>query len=536
MTRRIVTWGQRPEFWLGLLLLWTVISALRSWHTPWARAAGTEALRWGAGVTLALALGYGLRRLQLAAQALTVLLAALVLTTLAAGLGPSGLISGPFHDHQLCASALLVLLPFAVALALAADAPVWRWGAQIVSLAAAVCLVLTQTRSAWIGAGLAALVFSISWVRSSSVSSPTRLSRRRAWIVPALLIVCVAGSFAALASSTDFGGLLTARARTLQSVGQDGSWQGRVETWRGALRMMPARPLAGWGLGRYSGAQWVWTHQGRLLTPAQRPSLSEQAHDLYLQTAIETGGVGLALYLAALTVLFVRCSRSLHEDGPRRLGLSQALRIATMALLAGQGVDALASPSYQFPEVSLLFWAGLGVGLAASDRRGVGTLVCLPPFARRALQSAVAGASAVVLAGQVASIGLLSPVEAYNPGPGMTYKNSTLTASATSATPGSLVTFTLTAHYQDGAGHDYYDDVSTDSSTVFSATDYGTFHNYSASFSKNVLTVPTPIAGHYPINLTVRGHFLDAASGRTYPTGTEDTNLYVTLIVTAPTH
>ena len=70
MGRRIVIPAGRPEFWLGLLFVWTLLSALRSWHTPWARVAGTEALRWGAGLALALALGRGLPRLRLAAQSL----------------------------------------------------------------------------------------------------------------------------------------------------------------------------------------------------------------------------------------------------------------------------------------------------------------------------------------------------------------------------------------------------------------------------------------------------------------------------------
>ena len=445
MRRRIVIPAGRPEFWLGLLLVWALLSALRSWHTPWARMAGTEALRWAAGLALALALGRGLPRLRLATQAMTVLLAALVLTTLAVGVGPAGMVTGPFRDHQLCASALLLLLPFAAALALTADTPAWRWGAQIVALAAAVCLTLTQTRSAWLGGLVALLVFAGLWLRRASVSP----RRSPIWLVPALLALAVGSAFVTLAASTNLGDPLAARARTLQSVGQDASWRSRVQTWRGALRMASVQPLLGFGLGRYPGAQWMWTRQGRPLSPSQRPSLSEQAHNLYLQTVVEIGGVGLTLYGLALATLAGRCRLALRRQGTHRRGLPQALSVATLSLLAGQGVDALASPSYQFSEVSLLFWACLGIGLAAVNRRETAeSSVILPTPLRRALRFCAVGAVSVALVAQVVPIGLLTPVQAYYNAPaGWTYQSVSL--SPTSITYPNSYAIQLTAIYLD---------------------------------------------------------------------------------------
>ena len=449
MGRRIVIPAGRPEFWLALLLVWTLLSALRSWHTPWARVAGTEALRWGAGLALMLALGRGLPRLRLATQALTVLLAALVLTILAAGVGPTGMVTGPFRDHQLCASALLLLLPFAAALAFTADTPAWRWGAQIVCLSAAVCLALTQTRSAWLGGAASVLVFAGLWLRHFPLFAFSR--RVHVWLIPALLALSVCGAFVMLASSTDLGDPLATRARTLQSVGQDGSWRARVQTWHGAMHMASTQPIMGLGLGRYPGAQWTWTRQGRPLSPTEHPSLSEQAHDLYLQTIVETGGVGLALYGAVLVSLTVCCHRALRRHGARRRGLPQALSVAILSLLAGQGVDAFASPSYQFSEVSLLFWACLGLGLAAVTRRDAAeAAVVLPPALRRALRFCAAGTASIALVAQVIPIGLLTPVEAYYNAPSdWTYQSVSL--SPTSVTFPNSYILQLTAIYLDSA-------------------------------------------------------------------------------------
>ena len=511
MGRRIVALAGRPESWLGLLLAWTLISALRSWHTPWERAAGTEALRWSAGIALALALGRGRPRLQMAAQVLTLLLGALVLTVLAGGVSSSGMVTGPFREHQLCASALLVLLPFSVALALAADAPRWRWGAQFVSLAAAVCLALTQTRSAWIGAGVAVLVFGGLWLSRTASPSPRR--RGRVWVLPLVMAVAVAGAFVLLASASEIGRPLAARAHTLQAVGQDQSWQGRVQTWRGALSMVPAHPFAGWGLGRYPGAQWLWTRQGRPLSPAQRPSLSEQAHDFYLQTAVETGLVGLTFYLIAMGILAARCLQALRASDRRRRGLTQALRIATVSLLAGQAVDALASPSYQFAEVSLLAWAGLGLGMAALRRRqGAESTPALPAPLRRGLRVCALGVAAVTLVAQILPLGLLTPVEAYSPPPGYTLSSLVLTPSSGNVKKGSTVTFSLTATYSDGNGHSFNHDGNSDSGT--DKTSYAISPIRDAFTTGPGSGVPNSIIVSDPIgtNLTITATFVDGSN------------------------
>ena len=102
MRQRIVNAAARPEFWLAALLLWLLLSAARSLGTPWARAALTEALRWGAGIGLALVLGRG----RPAPDTLARIAAAV--TAVRAGLGVTGGFApghgglvGPYHDHQL---------------------------------------------------------------------------------------------------------------------------------------------------------------------------------------------------------------------------------------------------------------------------------------------------------------------------------------------------------------------------------------------------------------------------------------------------
>ncbi len=452
MRRRIVKRAERPEFWLGLLMAWVCLSALRSWHTPWARAAVTEALRWSVGIGLALALGAGLKRTGRMAQALTVGLGALAAAVILAGCRPDGLVTGPYGDHQLCASALLALLPFSVALALAAPRPSWRWAGQVVTVAAAVCLALTQTRAAWAGAAVGACVFAWLWLGRRD-ALPRTLPRL---LIPGLLAAGVALAFGLLVRGTELGDPLAARAASFGALAHDPDWQWRLHTWRGDIEMISTHPLLGWGTGHYASAHWRFTRLASPISPDQRPSLSDQAHDFYLQTAADLGLLGLVLYGAVLTA-FVRLarrtltSRAPAGPGDGRHAMRDALVIASLALLAAQGVDALASPSWQFAEVSLLFWLGLGLGLAATRRASLSEEdAAIPARARRALQYCAAGSAAVLLVAQVLPIGLLPPAEAYSQPPNWTLTSLTISGSTSSITykAGASVPYTMTATYQ----------------------------------------------------------------------------------------
>lgn len=413
MKQRIVALGARPEFWLACLLAWLLMSACRSLETPWARAALTEALRWGAGIGLMLTLGIALRRVNTGVRVATIVAALMVLAGIWDGFQSAhGGVVGPYQDHQLYGSALLILLPVPVALALSAREAAWRRGATAIAAACAVCLVLSQTRSAWAGAIAAALVFTGLWLYRSGQTW------RQGRLTGAATLVLLGGLALlwTLTGPAELRGLVTQRAATLSALRTDASWQTRLTSWRGAVQMAELQPLIGYGLGRYPGAQYRWTQVGQPLLPTERPTLSEEAHSFYLQTAAETGLFGLGLYLAALVAFSLQCLRHLREGHGRHVGRRDALLVAMLSVVAGQAVDAVASPSWQFAETSLLFWALLGLGMAAQRREqpeSVSRPVLLPN--RRTWRLVASGAAALVLAANFMPVGLLSPVEAYTP-------------------------------------------------------------------------------------------------------------------------
>jgi O-antigen ligase len=516
---KISALGSRPDVWLAALLIWTLASAARSLGTPWAQAAGTEALRWGAGITLALTLGWFLRRTEIAGQFLVTLTGAMALFGILGGdtQAQSGLV-GPYHDHQLYGSVLLLLLPFSAAAALSARSVPWRWGGLAAMTAGTLCLLLSQTRSAW--AGFAAAVFVLGWLwLSRSASRPPRL---RVIAVPVILLF-VGLLFAwQLTGPADQQAELTHRAATLTALSQDGSWQSRLELWRGTTRMIAAHPVLGIGLGRYPGSMWLWTHAAGLLPPTAHPSLSNEAHSFYGQTAAEIGIAGLGLYCAALTAFAVSGFRRLRKSrNSLGFGPQSALLAAALSALAGQGIDALASPSWQFPEVSFFFWAVLGLGLASLRQDQPQSISALVPSSlRRVGQFAMAGTLAVVLTAQVLPIGLLTPVEAYNAPSSwqLTSASLTLVSPPAIVQAGTVLNFQVIASYKNSAGAVFTQNVTTDAGTTYSGSLVYPIRGYAtALFPGGVFRVPS--ATYYVSStpssdstLSVTAYFQDAGS------------------------
>src|SRR5262249_9444327 len=98
-----------------------------------------------------------------------------------------------------------------------------------------------------------------------------------------------------------------------------------------------------------------------------RPSLGEQAHSLYLQTAAELGIPGLVLMIGVLAAFWWSGIRKVvgMEAGLRRTLLMGAL--GSRGAVAG---DRLASPSWQLAQTSMFFWLILGMGVGAMRSYG----------------------------------------------------------------------------------------------------------------------------------------------------------------------
>ncbi len=291
---------------------------------------------------------------------------------------------GTYHDHMLLGAVLLLLLPMALAAACAPVSQTRRTAALAALVLCSLALLLSQTRSAWVGAVISLLTFG-GLLLFTGRTAPQRQedsgSRRRGRVqalVYGLLVLCALGLFLLTAQQNV---LLAGRARSLTTALQDkgGSVEWRFSTWRGALRMVAQKPLQGWGVGGYPLHQQPFTHTGEPPSVVARagPRIWDEAHDTYLQVAAELGVPGLLLWLLVLGGALTGGVQALRRLPPA--GLRQRLLMGALAGLAGQSVDALANPGWQFGEVALYFWIALGIVLGAAapqpadDGPGCGT-------------------------------------------------------------------------------------------------------------------------------------------------------------------
>jgi len=361
-----------PNLPILLFLGWVVLSCFLS-HS----AAGVqEALRVGAGILLYFVVAYHFRR----SEQLSKLFETLLFVGTAAALYGFAQFSttqvtraaGPFADPQLLASFLMVLLPIVVVVAISEKSPGRQLAAQVAAVLMTACLLLTHTRSAWLGSAAGLAVLAVLAVVAALRGRQRGLTvRRHELVLPAMLFAAV-GVFLLMwpQASSIFD-----RAGTLSRISADESWRMR-DAYRGAaLEMVRARPLTGVGIGQFAYAQYRYTHVGTTLDGiGSHPSLSENAHSLWLQTAAELGIPGALLLLSALVAFLVAGVRRASGMDP---GIRRNLLMGAIAATVAFAVDGIASPSWALAQVSMFFWLVLGLGVGA-----------LRPFARQREEAA----------------------------------------------------------------------------------------------------------------------------------------------------
>jgi exopolysaccharide production protein ExoQ len=281
---------------LLLLLLWCAISALWS-DMP------SMALRRAAALagTVTAGLYAGLRfdvdeMVELLCRAAgIVVLASLALGAFAPSLGldPEGRLRGVFsHKNSLGAFAALGLLALAAAL-VRRPRPRHMMRYWLTAAGCVLCLVLARSASPLPVIGLAlALLF---WVRFSDAA--------RHWQVGMVLAAMCAAGFALPLLVDDLGGLATV-------FGRDPDFSGRSLVWDFGLEIVVRNPWLGAGYG----IAWNGPIGALFLQLAGFPSYN--AHNGYLQLALDVGSIGLALFLCLLAVQVVRAVRLL-DDGER---------------------------------------------------------------------------------------------------------------------------------------------------------------------------------------------------------------------------
>ena len=277
------------------------------------------------------------------------------------------LAQGLFHDHMLYGAALLMPLPIILSVSLSPTTLLRRLLAQVSLLSGIVALALAGTRSSWIGGGVAAIVFLGLQLyvrvrqRHPTLIARQQHSRRLQSLVSAIAVLCAIIYFflAVPVSSQVLARLASLGLRS--SYGKTSSVEWRMAAWRGALEMTEQKPLFGWGVGCYPLYQHNFTGTGRSLAQltAKGPTILDEAHNSYLQLLVEEGITGLLLWIGAMISVFVIGVRGILRFKSQEM--RQQIIVGSLSALAGQIVDAVANPGWEFGEVALFLWIVLGL-------------------------------------------------------------------------------------------------------------------------------------------------------------------------------
>lgn len=230
-------------------------------------------------------------------------------------------ISGIFGaDNLKLGPTLAVLAPFVLWAA-------WqRFGHPGWLFAAAALLVpilLAGSRAAWLMYAL--VVVGFAWHALAS-------ARRFALFAGAGVLLLAVVTATAWHTSARFQARVQRTALALPGHGQalDTALSGRLDIWRTSLRMIEAHPWNGVGVRAYRQAYPQFAPADDHFVVAESCGAGEgacHAHQLLLEIASETGGIGLALWLAAVA-LAVRAWR-------RRPAVARAQAFpVTLALVA----------------------------------------------------------------------------------------------------------------------------------------------------------------------------------------------------------
>ena len=254
----------------------------------------------------------------------------------------SGRLTGAFnHPNQLGLYAVIAVC-LSIGLAFGSHTRGARIGAACAAGFTLVPLLLSLSRGAWIGCGLAFIYLLIA----------LREARRALIVVgvPVAIVAAIVGSFA---PSSPEVRIIGERARAITAISP---YDDRPQIYREAERQIRENPLVGVGPGNYPVAS------ARALF-ANATVANDHAHNLWLTWAAECGLPAVMLILA----LVVSVGRVAHRAGKVAGALSRRDRavlagaVASLLAVLGQGVfDYLLRNAVLFMTV----WALIGVVLA----------------------------------------------------------------------------------------------------------------------------------------------------------------------------
>ncbi len=238
-----------------------------------------------------------------------------------------------FHSGWLSQYVVLAA-PFAV-LSLASGGPYARAFAAGLLVASPVTLLFTQQRGAW----LAALAQGVAFLACvGRFRMATRARVHRGLLLLAGTVACGAAVILLNPETLD-----PTLARLSSSVSD---LSGRTHLWRASFQLFLERPVLGWGLGAFAPAYDLLYPRGSTLAWGYR----DDAHNVYINVAVERGALGLAALLTCGGALALGLWRASRTDVSRNRALGPLLS------LVGFAVVGLVQDPFYLKNIQWLSW------------------------------------------------------------------------------------------------------------------------------------------------------------------------------------
>lgn len=252
-----------------------------------------------------------------------------------------------FRNPNDLAALTIPVLALAIAVAQGKDSARWiRYSAWTGIVILPLLILLTQSRGGILALATLGLFILVQYRRQAKALAVTVL------VAGVLIVMAPPEVWTRLAGLTAIGD-----AETLAEVDPEGSAEGRFDIWRVAVAITMDNPLTGVGLGAYPLANADYADRMDVVPQARG---RKDTHSMYLNTAAETGLVGLALLLAMLGTTLAtgrRHVRALAETDPVAARQLTTLLIGLVAFMQAGLFASLHRVAFLYVYVGIVFAA-----------------------------------------------------------------------------------------------------------------------------------------------------------------------------------
>lgn len=245
-----------------------------------------------------------------------------------------------FGNPVILSGYLSLVFPLAIALLLRSKSTTEKLLYSLATAAMVYCSVTSLSRAAWLGGviGLALVLVGLVKKKSFNIRMAT---------IPVMI-----GAIVVFLTSITIG-LPVITQRAASTFGFDGSVDSRLLMWKTVLKMIPERPLFGYGpdvLGLVFPK-----HEVPDLLKYDLSGTIDNVHNAFLQLALTAGIPALIAFVVIIVLLLIKASKEIRDNetvSPVTIGLTAG--IAAFLVQSLTGVTGIATSGFLWLNMGLL--------------------------------------------------------------------------------------------------------------------------------------------------------------------------------------